>query len=1237
MHFTSRPHATWKPPALRVSVLTITILTCWSLIAILQWLLLHSQRNNGIFFSPKISNLPAKQTFLYLYFPTLVAALFSIYWAWIDLEIKRMEPYHQLSKEDGALGKDSLLLEYPYKFVPLVPIKAFRNRHWHVFWASFALILVAFGIVPTQAGIFSVKTITQARNTSFDVSTFSIPVADQATNLTFRYAHSTYGIVALNETLPPFMARNYTLRPFKTSAPVDKDGVLTHGTYTAPTTMYYSDLDCENVSKKGDDAATISYTSSRGCVIEPGLTGNQTVNEYPNQQQGEHTVKKYTGVYAGYHNGFDGYAAPFHCNTTANRTFYAAFQQNKVSKQDKPNNVAAVFCESRYWQQEVVATVDMLTSQPLAVQLTGERQSLALDMFNVTMFETLLNAGSLEREVRADVLPAKATPKYNGAIVDTDLSLLYKTGTVVHPMVCLAALAGRQPLEAYLDWENLAKSYADAYKLTFARAILEVLGNKVTTSKQVSGQQRLITEAVVLEPIFVYVVEGLLAVVSISAIVLLYLSSKSRWNLARDPGTIASIMSLVADSPRLLSEFESLNCCTLDEMKDIVGNRRYKLIQDKGGTGIFAIDLAIADLDTRSSSPLMARRHTTPGIAKAVRPFGLRLGVGLALISLFLALAVLLAVLFANARAQGLPLPSKNSIVQNIIENYIPTVIATLIEPTWILINRLLCMLQPIEELQSCDASAKKSINIGYNSLPPQLVVFKALSAQHFVLAGVCVMALLANLLTVIFSGMFRQETIHIRHAATFGPILDMKFVPLDGTVGPMFSGNDGRSGAFRGGNGEDHFLIAESNISRNTPLPPWTDDSYFYLPFISQDIAANHFGSTEANTQVFGAKLDCRAVLTDEKGTFQANLHPYGDSLNSMDVSINMTVTEGDKTFRCGEPAGVKLGRGPIGNGCSGGPSAGELVLIMRALPTSDNTLSQEAIAACVSTIMLGWLRTNQDCGEVRLQPLTPQNSTLLHCRPKWVIGTAKIRVDQDGRLLEKPQQINVRDFSAVDDADLFSNDERNLAGHSNSFIFDGLSPAYHADSFANDYLNYFIRRVSNSTSMVDPQQPVPTFEEIIGPLNKAYAGLFAIWLGSNKDKLLVAHDNTQQVKIDGSIIELEPRLLLSMPMFIISEVVLCTFILVALLVYARPPGQYLHQLPTSIASTIDLFAASNAVQDMRGTSSLNGKGRAEHLETLGVQYGYGSFIRASDGRVHVGIEKTPFVRRRATTRQIT
>ena len=94
----------------------------------LQVFLTQSQRNGGVIFATKVSELPISHSFLYLYFPTVVAVIFSMYWAWIDLDAKRMEPYYQLSKREGALGKDSLLLQYPFDFLPLVPLKALRDR-----------------------------------------------------------------------------------------------------------------------------------------------------------------------------------------------------------------------------------------------------------------------------------------------------------------------------------------------------------------------------------------------------------------------------------------------------------------------------------------------------------------------------------------------------------------------------------------------------------------------------------------------------------------------------------------------------------------------------------------------------------------------------------------------------------------------------------------------------------------------------------------------------------------------------------------------------------------------------------------------------------------------------------------------------------------------------------------------------------------------------------------------------
>jgi hypothetical protein len=200
-----------------------------------------------------------------------------------------------------------------------------------VFWASFAVVLVTWGLVPTQAGIFSVRAVTRTTNTTFAVSTSSMPFEKQATSLTFRYMQSTYGIAALNETLPPYMTRNYTLAPFEPSVSTHDD-ITGQGTYTAPTTMYQLDLTCEDASHKADNSREIFFASSSGCnaSVSLGLNGNETIADNAFQSD-VLSVKKYIGKYVGYHNGgFADYYLSTYCPATANNTFLAAFTKSKV-------------------------------------------------------------------------------------------------------------------------------------------------------------------------------------------------------------------------------------------------------------------------------------------------------------------------------------------------------------------------------------------------------------------------------------------------------------------------------------------------------------------------------------------------------------------------------------------------------------------------------------------------------------------------------------------------------------------------------------------------------------------------------------------------------------------------------------------------------------------------------------------------------------------------------------------
>jgi hypothetical protein len=87
-----------------------------------------SHQNGALALSPSLDAVPSSVVFSYLFLPTIIAVLYSLYWNWIDLDVKRMQPWFELSREDGALAKRSMFLDYPFEFVAFVPFTAARRR-----------------------------------------------------------------------------------------------------------------------------------------------------------------------------------------------------------------------------------------------------------------------------------------------------------------------------------------------------------------------------------------------------------------------------------------------------------------------------------------------------------------------------------------------------------------------------------------------------------------------------------------------------------------------------------------------------------------------------------------------------------------------------------------------------------------------------------------------------------------------------------------------------------------------------------------------------------------------------------------------------------------------------------------------------------------------------------------------------------------------------------------------------
>lgn len=118
----------WRPWTLHPAALLSTLLFTLGIIGILEYLQRSSNANHGIAFASSRDAFSGATTFLSLYLPTLLAVLFSMWWSWVDLDIKRLEPWYQLISLKTTKMRCSLLLQYPVEFLAWIPFRAARRR-----------------------------------------------------------------------------------------------------------------------------------------------------------------------------------------------------------------------------------------------------------------------------------------------------------------------------------------------------------------------------------------------------------------------------------------------------------------------------------------------------------------------------------------------------------------------------------------------------------------------------------------------------------------------------------------------------------------------------------------------------------------------------------------------------------------------------------------------------------------------------------------------------------------------------------------------------------------------------------------------------------------------------------------------------------------------------------------------------------------------------------------------------
>lgn len=525
-------------------------------------------------------------------------------------------------------------------------------------------------------------------------------------------------------------------------------------------------------------------------------------------------------------------------------------------------------------------------------------------------------------------------------------------------------------------------------------------------------------------------------------------------------------------------------------------------------------------------------------------------------------------------------------------------VFSTMLEPFLTLLNRMICSLQPYQDLLKGRRPAKTTIETKYDSLPPQLVLWRAAKAGHYVLVLLSLVVLLANVLAVGLGAIFDESPRAVFTSTNVTSLISPSLTRA--TVLPTGDTSLSNSPYF------DHFYMVQTNLSANTKLPAWIDAQFAYLPFTDLTSKDNASAQYNAVTRGFGVAATCSVLPTTNT------------SLTHAIYRFNVTTDMGNQDFA------VVHGDTPFGNttkceprkytyySVPQGKSAQEIYTSLKQ--PSDSDATEEATTFCELRILLGWLRYDT------AQPNQAPETAFLECTAEMITAQFNITVDADGRVLESHrlgQYDNITDVLGANATSVLR-DANTLIGDRSQQSTGGVAMlAWHNDTLTRDWMNYYLKLETNSTDLVDPSKGLPDVAGLIPSVEKNYQRVGAALLGANPD-LFAAYgpDRTPQ-RLEATLVTQDTRIFMDDTAFIISMTILGIYLLVGIMLYARQREILLPRMPSTIGSTIAFVAGSRAVRMYSGPEK---KGQPAE------KYSFGRYLGV-DGTAHMGIEFDPYV----------
>jgi len=987
--------------------------------------------------------------------------------------------------------------------------------------------------------------------------------------------YSAYGSSWLGQSLPAYTTPSFAILPFsplnETRAPLPDE------TWTGSSTKLSTDLACwpAQLSQTYNLPDSYWFDNGQGC--------NTTVDFFDLTN----LTYKYNVMYIGYWNDahLDWHLAGDNCTREASHQFLAIFADMVPDTREPVSNVSAVFCEPSYWKQDVSVTVSADSRRPADTSITalGPPVRLGDDEFNITAYEYFIGTGFSPVDEPRDYVATIGLEQYPALV---DKSVPFPTTN----MVGFALALHNGSLDDLHDTVALQSVFTAAHRHLFSHTVPRMLTAAVDSSTARGVIQYTMYGVVVSRPLSL-AVESLLVFVAALAVLVLLVCRKAKSNLPEDPSSLGSLLGLLDGSDKLLHEFSPMDSLSERRLLDRLVGRRYQLSRQWVSSERPGVKVQLRAEGTENDHPSVSL-EPSESCYEPVRPGWLRPTTGLAVVLLLVAAVIVLVYLKKQeVELGGLPRPTADFELLQVLENYIPLAFATLLEPFFLLITRLLCLLQPFHELRRGHASAKTTIDTTYASLPPQLNIFRALKARHLLLALLCMISIMMNGLAVALGALFNEFPVSVDRPVTLQvlrtPSLSRANILPFSSSSPFY----------------DHFYVATSNLSTGTNLPPWIDTRFAYFPVGFPNASNDSTTRFSFDTRGFGFDVNCSAVPNPSSSPPYANYTDFNDYGFIMPV---LTVNSPNgRSINCDSG-------GTIPQLVPAGAAAFDLVSTMKPL----GNLDENDRVFCSQMLFATWARAHHPAqgkifsSELRKSPTI----TTLYCQPTLRTSIFRVSVDPKGYILQSERKGDFDDISSfLDPTQLI-----NITNQANLLISASDSGAWHNTSVSGTWMSYLAQLKSNSSKMVDPGESVPDPSNVIPLLEDLYRRLSASIIGLNLDMFQSAAAGPP---LSGTVTVPETRIFMNYPAFAVSVGILVLSIGAVITLYVRERAFYLPRLPSSIGSLIPYVAASRVVGEYR-----MGKGDGDRRHSRETTYSFGSYVGV-DGRPHVGIERDPFV----------